>query len=114
MPLIKFKQSQLPPGSVISVNGNDLVIKMNSQTQFPHITFHANSVSKSADGDCKVMYDAVARYHVAVRSGVYYGRQYQVGWKDDPSDTTDRIMQSDKQAGQEMAGDIEQVLQVSV
>ena len=113
MPMIQFKTTQLPKGSTVSITGNDLVVKMDSKTNFPHLTFHASNASKDANGNCKCMYPSVARYHVAVRAGVYYGRQYQTGWKDDPSDTTERIMGSDKQAGQSMALDIEQVLKVS-
>jgi hypothetical protein len=113
LPLITFNQKQLPTGSTVSITGNDLVVKMDSKTNFPHLTFHANSASKNADGSCRLMYTSVARYHVAVRSGVYFGRQFQVGWKDDPSDTTERIMGSDKKDGESMALDIEQILKVS-
>ncbi len=111
---VLFLTGGLPHGSRVNTSGggSDLVVNVGPE-EFPHFTFHANGANVLG-GTATVAYAGnVARYHVAIRRGVYVGRQYLNGqWQADPGDTNTNF-QSDLDTGNSFALDLEPILRFS-
>ena len=108
--IITFSKNQLPAGYSVVVNNTDLIINVDPSKRFPHVTFHASAV-QSSFGDYSISFVTGARYHVAVRSGVYVGRKYDEGWVANPDDTVGNFS-SDITKGNDLAAILENVLNV--
>lgn len=108
---VYLRKKALPRTSGETVNGNDLIVRMIDAERFPHITFHADLLEQDST-HYTMTYNSAGHYHVNVRLGVYLGRIYNNGWKDNPADTTQGIFPGDKATGESVAADIESVLEV--
>ncbi len=107
---VSFPVAGLPKGSRVKVSGNDLLIFIDSKN-FPHVTFHAGSAAINR-GTAQATYSSTPWYHVALRTGCYYGRIYKGGWGHCASETTTGF-DSEKELGESICLDIEQIISVT-